>query len=461
MRTVRPTGVAPAIALPGGIPRPALLDSSLASRRRLIMFSRLHWLVLHLSRQMWLRATAFSVLGVASALAAILLKRYIPADLTTKIGANAVDSLLNVIASSMLAVTIFSLSTMVAAFASATSNVTPRATRLLSADSTAQNALATFLGSFLFSLVGIIGLHTGLYGDSGRVILYGVTLVVLALIIFTLLRWIDYVLKLGRVGPTSARVEEVASKAMRERWEQPLLGGVPVRDEAASLAADGQHIAARSIGYVEHIDMAALQDAAAAAAVEIVVYALPGDLAGPGRPLAMVSAGAPEGIARKIQDAFNVTPQRSFDQDPRFGLCVLSEIASRALSPAVNDPGTAIEILCRGARVLAQWAPPCSDPLQVTPDARYPRVQVPALQLDDLFEDFFVAIARDGAANIEVAIQLQKVLHMLASVGESRYLAAALLQSRAALARNEAAMSAPSDLARIRSAAARIALTAL
>ena len=418
------------------------------------MFSRLRWLMLHLSRQMWLRATAFSLLGIFSALAAVLLKRYIPSELTTRIGANAVDSLLSVIASSMLAVTIFSLSTMVAAFASATSNVTPRSTRLLSADSTAQNALATFVGSFIFSVVGIIGLHTGLYGDSGRVILYAVTLAVLVLIIVTLLRWIDYVLKLGRVGPTSARVEKAATKAMRDRYRTPCLGGH--RREDALVPPDMQNVSAGDIGYIDHIDMAELQELAEDADTTIFVRALPGDLIGPGRPLAMFTACGRDELTAKIRAAFGVAPQRSFDQDPRFGLCVLAEIASRALSPAVNDPGTAIEILARGARVLAQWAAPCNENMDVDATIRFSRVHVPPLPLDDLFEDFFPAIARDGAANVEVAIQLQKVLQMLASLGEERYRDAAHTQSKLALTRNELMMPLPGDIERVRAAAARV-----
>lgn len=419
------------------------------------MFSRLHWLILHLSRQMWLRATAFSLLGIGSALAAVLLKRYIPDELGAQIGANAVDSLLNVIASSMLAVTIFSLSTMVAALGSATSNVTPRATRLLGADPTAQNALSTFLGSFLFSVVGIIGLHTGLYGNNGRVILYAVTLAVLALIIVTLLRWIDYVLKLGRVGPTSARVETAATKAMRERYRKPYLGGRPL-DEAV-LPADAQDVVCAQIGYVEHIDMAALQELADAADTTVFIRALPGDVSGPGRPLAVLASGVEGDVTAKIRDAFSITVQRSFDQDPRFGLCVLAEIASRALSPALNDPGTAIEVLARGARVLALWAPPWNADIEVDRDITFPRVHVPSLPVDELFEDFFAAIARDGGANIEVSIQLHKVLHMLASVDDPRYRVAALQQSAHALARNEAAMSLPRDIERAREAASRVA----
>jgi uncharacterized membrane protein len=38
---------------------------------------------------------------------------------------------------------------------------------------------------------------------------------------------------------------------------------------------------------------------------------------------------------------------------PRFGLITLSEIASRALSPAVNDPGTAIQIISSHVRLFS------------------------------------------------------------------------------------------------------------
>lgn len=420
------------------------------------MFSRLQWLLLNLSRQMWLRATAFSALGIVSALAAVLFKRYIPADLPAKIGADAVSSLLNIIASSMLAVTIFSLSTMVTAFSAATGNVTPRATRLLAADSTTQNALATFIGSFLFSLVGIIGLNTGLYGNRGRVILYAVTLLVVVLIVVTLLRWVDYVLRLGRVSPISQRVEEAATNAMRVRYRSPYLGGKPFVGTGADLADSTDAIYAMKFGYVDHIDMSDLQEAAEHANLEIIVAVLPGDLTGLSRPLAYVRSGDAGAVAEKVRHAFGVEDKRSFDQDPRFGLCVLSEIASRAMSAAVNDPGTAIEILARGARVLAQWAPPYSEDIEVDIEIHFPRVHVPTIETDSMFDDLFVPIARDGAANIEVAIQLQKMLQMLASLGEPRYTKAALTQSEHALARNETALTQPRDLERVRRAAARV-----
>jgi hypothetical protein len=61
---------------------------------------------------------------------------YIPARLPTRIGADAVDNILGIIASRMLAVTTFSLDIMVSAYSAATSSVTPRATKLVMEDST-------------------------------------------------------------------------------------------------------------------------------------------------------------------------------------------------------------------------------------------------------------------------------------------------------------------------------------
>lgn len=131
------------------------------------MTSKTLWRLRLLTRKLWIRATLISLMAVAAALVAILLTPYLPDNLSTDIGAEAVDNILSIIASSMLAVTTFSLSTMVTAYGAATSNVTPRATRLIMEDSTTQNVLAAFVGSFLFSLVAIITLAMGAYGDHG------------------------------------------------------------------------------------------------------------------------------------------------------------------------------------------------------------------------------------------------------------------------------------------------------
>ncbi|CAM6950254.1 hypothetical protein ESCOCP349B_13610 [Escherichia coli] len=191
------------------------------------MISRWKWMLKQTFKKLWFRATLFAIVAIITALLSILFKSMIPESVSVKVGAEAVDNILNILASSMLAVTTFSLSIMVTAYGSATTNVTPRATRLVVEDVTTQNVLATFIGSFLFSLVGIIALNMGAYGERGRVILFIVTLVVIALILITLLRWIQHLTSLGRVGETTAKVEQAAIETFIARARNPCLGGYP------------------------------------------------------------------------------------------------------------------------------------------------------------------------------------------------------------------------------------------
>jgi len=281
------------------------------------MTSRWAWLLRQLTRRMWFRASLFSVLAAVTALIAIAVAPYIPDDLPTKIGSDAVDNILGIIASSMLAVTTFSLSTMVAAYSAATNSVTPRATRLVMEDSTTQNVLSTFIGSFLFSVVGIIALSTGAYGERGRVVLFAVTIFVIATIVVTLLRWIDHLSRLGRVIETTERVERAALAAMRARQVSPHFGCHPLRDRA-DVPDRALPVYPATIGYVQHLDTEALHRLTARDdSGEIYVGAIPGDFVHPARPLAWrVGLGEDDDV--RICECFTEGDTRSFDQDPRF-----------------------------------------------------------------------------------------------------------------------------------------------
>ena len=85
------------------------------------------------------------------------------------------------------------------------------------------------------------------------------------------------------------------------------------------------------------------------------------------------------------------------------------------MSPAVNDPGTAIDIIGTFVRLFALWSEPLEEGDTLSPE--FDRVAVPEISLQDMFDDAFTAIARDGAGAIEVAGRLQKAFASLASIG--------------------------------------------
>ena len=392
------------------------------------MTSKIGWHLLRILRKVWVRVTAFALLAIVTAGVAQVVAHLIPSSWTVKIGAESVDQVLDILASSMLAVTTFSLAIAISAFSAAASTATPRATALLQEDSTAQNVLATFLGAFLFSLVGIIALQAGYYSSNGRLILFVATAFVIGLVVVALLRWIGHLMNFGRMGDTLDRVEEAATAALEKRLEDPFLGGRPLVSEIPNTCIP---LLSTEAGYVLHIAVGEIDSVAEKLRIKVWLGALPGSFVHQAIPLLYVEREIRDGDAlQQLRAAFTIGAERSFEQDPRFGLSVISEIASRALSPAVNDPGTAISILGRLVRILSRWK---NDP---RPRIDYERVFVPPIIPAELIVDAFRPIVRDGAACVEVQIRLQKALYALAAIApdifaEPAYEMAAHARSRA------------------------------
>lgn len=365
------------------------------------------------------------------------------------ITSDSIEALLSIMAASMLVIATFSVASMVAAYAAASNTATPRAVSLIIADDASQNALSAFIGSFIFSVVALTAVKNGYFETAGLFILFVLTVLVFSLVIFMFVRWVDGIARLGRVGSTLDKVEKATGAALQRRRDAPTLHGAVARAQP-----DGRAVFAAKIGYVQHIDISALQTWAENVNVRVVVAALPGTFATPDRALAYVSTGRADLHAldcTRVVESFQIGTERRFGDDPRFGLVVLSEIAGRALSPAVNDPGTAIDVVGRLLRLFHLWGEPAAARDENRP--LYERVEVPEVSMRDMFDDAFTAIARDGAGQVEVSIRLQKALRSLASTGDENMRDAANYHSGLALARSKIALDLPEDLAAVRRAA--------
>lgn len=412
------------------------------------VLGRLPFVLSQLGERLWIKPLLVCVMSVSTVFVAALADDTRLAQIVPTVSAESVASLLNVMASSMLVIATFAVGSMVNAYSSASSTATPRSFKLVIADDISQNALSTFIGAFIFSVVALMAVKNHYFGAAALFILFSIMAVVFAIVILTFVRWVDRVARLGRLGTTIEIVERATQDSI-ERWQKaPLLGGVPLRFEPPM----GRAVLATKVGYVQHVNVAGLQVCASKADGAILVAALPGARVAPGRALAYFIPG-PYGVGAFDQDAvmdcFAIGTNRTFFDDPQFGFIVLAEIADRALSPGVNDPGTAIEVLGAMERLLVLWS---TSPPQDAPSNR-DRVQVPGPSMHRLFDGAFTAIARDGATAVEVGVRLQQTLQTLVYVGDEPMRAVALQHSRLALARAQEALTLAEDLEAVRAAA--------
>ncbi len=253
-----------------------------------------------------------------------------------EINLESVETLLSIMASSMLIIATFAVGSMVAAYASASAGATPRSIPLVIADDVTQNALSAFIGAFIFSIVSLITVQNDMFGSAGLFAIFVLTLLVFVIVIITFVRWVDRIARLGRVVNTIEQVEKAAGEALDRRRHAPTLGALTVSPYQAE--GKGVDVCSSTVGYVQHIDLETLQSCAEALHCRVMVTALPGTFVSISRPLLRIEGGEafkPEDFSR----AFTISPNRIFEDDPRFGLLASKSLPRRCrLASMIREP---------------------------------------------------------------------------------------------------------------------------
>nr|WP_281278424.1 DUF2254 family protein [Muriicola soli] len=307
-------------------------------RKKLVIFYN------RIREQLWFRPFLFCIFSIVGALIANQADGTGMGNLVPNIDKNSIRGLLDTISASMLVISIFAVASMLSAFSSASSTATPRSFKIVVTDDVSQNALSIFIGAFIFSIVATIALDNGYYDKAGRFILFLLTLLLFAIVILTFLRWVDRISRLGRLEHTISQLETVASKSLSTYIKNPYLKALPTNGEFQN----GNAVFAKSIGYIQHVNLEELQILAEESELRIRLNCIPGKFVHHNYIIAHFSSNQNldnDKIQDRINKAILVGQTRLFDEDPRFALISLTEIASRALSPGINDPGTAIQII--------------------------------------------------------------------------------------------------------------------
>jgi uncharacterized membrane protein len=175
---------------------------------------------------------------------------------------------------------------------------------------------------------------------------------------------------------------------------------------------DDTPILNQNSGYVRFIDVDQLLYLAKSWRVRIRVERGVGQFLPAGVPLLHVSREDRIDPLRSAEllGAFDIGPTRTLQQDVEFGVIQIVDIALRAMSPAINDPSTAISCIDQLSRILIRWlgrAPPA--PVLFDPP-HVPRVFVPWISVEGMLDTAFEQIRHYAARDAAVSLRLLRAI---------------------------------------------------
>jgi uncharacterized membrane protein len=142
--------------------------------------------------------------------------------------------------------------------------------------------------------------------------------------------------------------ESAAEAAMKVVATSPAFQERPSRsgDLAMPTGEPTSIVRSAASGIIQAIDEAGLVSWAVANGGLVVLPVAVGDFVAAGEALAELHGGhVSDDAALRLRGMVALGLERTMDQDPAFALRVMVDISIRALSPAVNDPSTAVQVL--------------------------------------------------------------------------------------------------------------------
>ncbi|MEG3613977.1 DUF2254 domain-containing protein [Isoptericola haloaureus] len=258
-------------------------------------------------------------------------------DTLSAAGSRAV---LTAISGSVLTVAATSFSITISVMATTSSVYGPRLVRNFMADRANQAVLAAFTGTFLYALVVLGDVQDDAAAPVPTLAVH-VAIVLAVVNVAVLVFFIHHIAQSVQVTTHEQRVRRELEAAVDDVFPAD-----PADHQVAAVPEldGGPQVRARSTGYVEHVDLAALVRRAGAGEGRVELVVGLGDHVIAGEPVARVR-GDVDDLAEAVRTAVVLGPARTPHQDVAYAVQDLTEMAVRALSPGTNDPYTASSAL--------------------------------------------------------------------------------------------------------------------
>ncbi|MCB1914606.1 MAG: DUF2254 domain-containing protein [Rhodocyclaceae bacterium] len=371
-------------------------------------------------------------------------------------GATAVMS---TIAGSMVTIAGVVFSITLVALSLASGQFGPRMLRNFIRDRVNQTALGAFLATFLYCLLVLSAIRHDPLQPFVPHIAVGLGVVLAVISVVTLIIYIHHV---AVTIQADTLIEAIYRDlcALMDRLYPEAIGDHAEAPHAA--ASDQPHrfdrapteVLADCHAYVQAIDLAGLVAVAAGNDLVIRLRRSPGQYVLHGSVLMSVWAEQEieEELRERLRRLVVFGAQRTATQDVEFALDQLVEIASRALSPGINDPFTAITCIDRLASALSLLASRRVPPAWHTDTDGVARVYDSPVSFDKAIDAAFDPIRQYARGNAPVTIRMMEVLAELVPLCRRQRDKQALSRHADMLLRSAvAALPEPHDVADVRS----------
>ena len=287
--------------------------------------------------------SAFIAVGVSRAVTTGLLDETLSgAPLVIPSTVRAARTLLATIAGAIITVAALVFSFSAVAVQLAGSQYSPRVIQDFLRDRFQQTVVGLVMGTFAFSLVSLAELGSD-EAETSRVDVTATVAVVLGVAsAVAIVTFIDHMTRRLRVDDTMQRLAE-ATIAAFDRGRPPSA----VDDDSSWQlvpSTESRAVRARSTGVVQAIDVdAILRAVPGGAVVRLDIWT--GHHVTKGNRIATIWTEAGVEVDFDVTAAVAIGETRTIAQDPAFGIRQLVDIALRALSPGINDPTTASDVV--------------------------------------------------------------------------------------------------------------------
>jgi uncharacterized membrane protein len=305
----------------------------------------------------------------------------------------------------------------------------PRIIVSFARDKVTQWTLGIFLGTFLYCMAALPAAHSLPQPFAPVATVTGAMLLAIACV-GLLLFFIHHISQAISVNHIVDRIASETEVVIDDVMPWPRGQNRLELSDRSDLSTWDKPVLCNVSGYIRFVDTKRLLDLATTYRVKVRVVRRVGQFVPTGTPLLMVYKAerlSPEDIVQ-LRGAFDFGPARTLQQDVEFGVLQIVDIALKAISPAVNDPSTAITCVDHLSRLMIRFTSREMPESQLYDLKGVARVSIRWIDLERLLDSAFEQIRMYSKTDIAVSMRLLRAFGDIAATSQDPTLKRTLLE---------------------------------